>query len=327
MSVLPEPGESLQSILPISGDRASAWRSTMPTCSCACHGAYAAACDIEGGCGSVGCDYGADPEPSARRCARGEYCAYKEPVRDADGRHTGSWLPARIPTERGVCETCVRVVTDALNHLTGDVVELTMLIGRVGVGGEVVVMATPDLKIPIQVNLEALRAEIDSELQSWAEPVAEALGVEWDTTAMAHTRLAVRAQRAARLLANAVDTLLALPEQEHPAWEDGEPKEDPDEPGVQATTIRDGVEGALALLHLHRLAYAAAGRTEYRERIVLPCTRCGLRTLVRRNGEDHVECDNCHERTPWEKIPFLCRVLIDCERALEEERQRQGVPA
>jgi hypothetical protein len=294
-------------------------------CLCQCHGTYDGACDIPGGCGSADCDYGADPEPSERRCARGEHCADREPVRDDDGRHTGTWLPRRIAVERGLCDTCVRVVEHALNHLTGDFVELTMLIGRIGAGGEVNVMATPDLKIPIRVNLEALRAEIDSELQSWAAPTAEALGIEWaSTTALAHTRLAVRVQRAARLLANAVDTLLALPEQEHPAWEHGEPKEDPEMPGVQATIVRDGVDGALALLHLHRLAYSAAGRTEYLERIVLPCTRCGLRALVRRNGKDYVECENCYERTPWERIPFLCRVLIDCERALGEERERQG---
>jgi len=221
----------------------------------------------------------------------------------------------------------VRVVVHALNHLTGDFVELTMLLGRTSVTTETLVAASPDLSVPINLWIAALRAEIDDELQSWVEPVAEVLAISWDTAAMGHTRTAVRVQRSAVLLANAVDVLLALGPQEHSAWLNGEPEEDPDEPGVQATTIRDGVDGALALLDLHRRAWSTGGHTEYVQRIVLPCTRCGQRALVRHDGDDHVVCENCRETTPWERIPFLCRVLIDCERALEEERQRQAAVA
>lgn len=297
----------------------------MPTCSCACHGAYAAACDIEGGCGSVGCDYGADPEPSAHRCAQGKFCQDREPVRDTDGRHTGTWLPRRINVERGVCDYCTHQVQHALSQLTGHVVQLTAQLGQRGGAAETLVTSTRDLPVPISLTFDALRTEIDEELQAWVEPVAEVLGVEWDTAAMGRARQLFRVQRAADLLYNAVEVLLALPPQEHPAWENGEPKPDPDEPGVQATIVRDGVDGALALFDLHRRARAILGLTEYVVRVVLPCTRCGLRTLVRHNGEDFVICENCRHRTPWEEIPFFCRVLIDCERALEEERQRQAV--
>lgn len=296
----------------------------MADCGCACHGAYQAPCDIEGGCGSTGCDYG----DSGHRCARGEHCQDREPVRDDDGRHTGSWLPRRITVERGLCETCTRTVQYALGHLAGDVVELTMLmLRRANTAMGTLVASTPELRVPIDLGIDALRAEIDSEAVNWAEPTAEALGVDWDTSSMGHTRIAVRVKRAATLLANAVPTLLALPEQEHSAWQNGEPREDPAEPGVQDTVVRDGVDGALALLDLHRRAWSMAGRTEFVQRIIPPCRHCGLRALVRHDGDDFVVCENCREITPWDLIPFMCRVLIDCERALQEERQRQEAAA
>jgi hypothetical protein len=82
---------------------------------------------------------------------------------------TGAWLAAPVTVERGLCDGCRRDLEHALNHLVGDVVELTMMIGRVGSTGDVLVSSSPELQIPLQVNVEALRAEIDSELQNWAE--------------------------------------------------------------------------------------------------------------------------------------------------------------
>jgi hypothetical protein len=291
------------------------------TCGCACHGAGPyGACDVEGGCGSAGCDYDID-----HRCARGDHCQDREPVRDTDGRHTGTWLPRRIDVERGLCDTCTRTVEHALHHLTGDVVELSMLIGRSGTLTETIVTSTRDLPIPISVTLEALRAEIDTELQAWAEPVAEQLNVEWDTAAMGHTRMAVRVQRAAQLLANAVDTLLALDPQEHPAWEHGEPVRAPEflPDHVQDTVIRDGVDGALALLHLHRLAYSAAGRTELVHRLPTPCPWCDFRALVRHNGSSEVTCENCRRHIEERHYSWFVSVLVE----LETRRQQEAMSA
>jgi len=289
-------------------------------CACACHGAYQAPCDVEGGCGSVGCDYGAEPE--GHRCARGDHCQDRQAVRDGDGRHTGSWLPRTITTERGLCDTCTRTVQYALGHLAGDVVELTMLLGRSGGAMETLVASSPELRVPISLAIEALRAEIDDELQAWAEPVAEELVINWDTSAMGHSRIAVRVQRAASLLMNAVPTLIALPEQEHSAWLNGEPKEDPDDPGVQDTVIRDGVDGALALLDLHRRAYSIAGRTELVHRLPTPCPWCDMRALVRHNGSSHVECENCRRIIEEKHYHWFTSVLVR-----EEERRAAGCGA
>lgn len=306
---------------------------TAPTCPCRCHDGLYAACDIDGGCGSVGCDYGAGSRPQDRRCARGEHCALRRPERDEDGTPTGAWLAAQIDTERGLCAGCVDLVQDALNHLTLDYVELTTLLGHSDNGAlEVKVGGSSDLQVPVRLGVAALCAEIDDELQNWAEPVAEILGVGWDTWAMGNSRPGPRVERAVNLLKTAVDTLLGLGDQEHPAWRDGEPTWAPEflPDLVQDTVIRDGVAGAVALLNLHRRAFATALRTECVQRFnPQRCTRCGLPALVRRNGEDCVVCQNCREVTPWDMIPFFCRVQIDCERALreEEEHRRQAAAA
>lgn len=289
------------------------------SCPCACHSTYDGACSIPGGCGSVGCDYAAHSGASERRCGRGDHCQDREPQRDVDGRHTGTWLPRRIDTARGLCDTCTRTVTYALHHLTGDVVELTMLMARPTINMGLLVASSPELPVPIRLGLEALRAEIDSELQAWAEPVAEVLGVDWNTSAMQRSRLAVRVQRAAHLLANAPDVLLALGEQEHPAWADGEPVWDHNL-GCQDTTIRDGVAGALDLLNLHRRAYAAAGRTKLVHRLPTPCPWCDYLTLIRHNGADEVTCENCHKVIEEKHYSWFVAVLV-------REQQRPTVAA
>lgn len=299
------------------------------TCPCQCHGqgALDATCDIPGGCGSGGCDYlgtEARNDGTGHRCVRGDRCKAKTVVRDEKGAATGYFLPGLITAARGLCERCTSDVTHALNHLTGDVVELTMLVGRFGSGGDIIVTATPELKIPIQVHLEALRAEIDSELQAWAEPVAEALGIEWDTASMSRTRMAPRVQRAAHLLTRAVDTFLALPEVEHPAWENGEPVWD-HELGCQDTTVRDGIDGGLHFIELHRRAYAALGRSNPVYRLPTPCPWCDYKSLVRENGGSDVHCEHCHKIIPERHYSWFVSVLVDeRQRAQREGAQREG---
>jgi hypothetical protein len=293
-------------------------------CTCVCHGGGPyAVCDVtdgyDGGCGHLHTDTPDDVD-TQRRCARGTRCADRSPERDPNGKPTGAMLAAPITTDRGLCTGCVRDVTHALGHLTGDVVELTMLLGRVGMSAEVVVSSSPDLQIPIRVNVEALRAQIDSELQAWAEPVAEQLGIEWDTTAVHRTRMGPRVQRAAHLLTRSVDTLLALPPQEHPAWVDGEPAWDI-ELDCQDTVIRDGVDAGITLIDLHRLAYAALGRTKLVHRLPAPCPWCDRVSLVRHNGSDHVECEHCHRKIDQRHYDWLVAVVLREQERLRQERE------
>ena len=308
------------------------------TCDCRCHGGGPyVSCDVTGGYDG-GCAHlhtaGDNPGDDEHRCARGAQCTDRtlirddkgDVVRDDDGKPT--WLAAVIPTARGLCRGCVSDVEHALNHLVGDVVELTNMIARVGMAGEVVVSASPELQIPIDLHVDALRTQIDVELQNWAQPVADRLGMDWpSTTMLARTRLAHRVHRAQHLLVSAVDTLLALPEQEHLAWRDGLPVLDP-ELNCRDTVLRDGVDGALALIELHRLAYVTLGRTEYKVVLPQPCPFCSWRSsLVRRNGEDFVRCEHCHKVVPEPLLDWLTKYLVEAERLAAEQALAERLAA
>jgi hypothetical protein len=296
------------------------------SCECLCHLGPNYDCDVTGGFDG-GCGYLHAPAvDTAHRCARGDRCAERTPERNEQNEPTGAWLAAPVTVERGLCDGCRRDLEHALNHLVGDVVELTMMIGRVGSTGDVLVSSSPELQIPLQVNVEALRAEIDSELQNWAEPVAEKLGVEWDTEATSRCRMAVRVQRAAHLLTRAVDTLLALPPTEHPAWEQGLPVWDR-ELGCQEVTVRDGVDAAISLIDLHRRAYVMLGRTKLVHRLSPPCPWCDHKELVRHNGEGHVTCEHCHRIIEEKHYDWFAAVLIREEERLRADRQAEEAAA
>src|SRR5206468_1930878 len=116
-----------------------------------------------------------------------------------------------------------------------------------GSGATETVSSSHELPVPIRLGVEALRAEIDYELQYWAEIVAATLGSDWDSNTAEHSRLAVRVQRAAIYLALRMDTLIALPPQERCVWDEhGEPVRDPW--GDRETMHRSGLDGALRLL-------------------------------------------------------------------------------
>lgn len=303
-----------------------------------------------------------------RRCARAQRCADREKVTDRAKAcdecdchsHGGDypcsvpggcghlhaekdgWLGAQILTRDGLCRICTDHVSQAIRHLPLDVAELTVLMAANGASSNTgKIRSTPTPPIPIRVGIEALRAEIDDELQCWAEPVAERLGIDWDTDARHHSRLGHRVQAAARLLAAAVPTLLVLGAQEQPAWTaDGRPALSVDlesDPGpaawailerdmtwpyrpIRATSVRSGIDGALHLMELHRQVFAAAGRTKLVHRLTGPCPWCGQRTLTRENGASQVVCESgrCRGReVPERYYDWLAAVV-----AAEEKRQK-----
>lgn len=251
---------------------------------CACHNGPGWACTVLGGCGHL------HPEQTV-------------------------YYGAHIATPDGLCETCTAHCAHAIRHLKGDVAELSMLIGRTGGGQGDKVTQTRELPVPIRLGVEALRAEIDDQTQVWAELVAEALGIEWDTQKARDSRMGVRVTRAADLLVQAIDTLVALPEQELFGWDaDGRPADE--------STYMDGVDAALHLSHLHWRAYRIAGRTRLVHRLLPRCEFCGQRTLVRDDGDEDARCESerCRgRRVPAGRLNWLVMATTAVEQAAREE--------
>jgi len=262
------------------------------TCECQCHGQNAmdAVCDIEGGCGSV-------QEPDA------------EPVFEGGA----------IMMAEGLCMACTDRVVSALEQLPLDYTELHFLLasGESGITSDMV-MGSKELQVPIRVSIEALQASMVHETQAWAEPIAERLGVDWDTDKVHHCRPGFVLQRAARLLANSITPFLNLPEQEYRHHSTGEWVE------------RDGIDGALELMHMHDMVRFAAGKTKLIHRLPTPCPRCQRLSLVRHNGADVVECESCPRiaRAIWTEKDYkrLSLVLADdwSDTYVEPEHKHLG---
>lgn len=252
------------------------------SCSCACHGQSALdrRCDLDGGCGHL--------HPEAP---------------DFEG--------GPILSESGLCEACTARVSRALAELPLDYVELNLLLGsgESGIFSDMVLFSR-ELQVPIRVSVEALQASMAHETQAWAEPVAERLGIDWDTDRTSMCRPGFTLQRAAGLLTNGLGTLLGLPAQEYRHHSSGEWVE------------RDGIAGALELLHLHELTRFAAGKTKLVHKLPTPCPQCEREALCRHNGTEHVVCEGCGSVWPNDQYKRLCLVLAEDYRDLEPARER-----
>lgn len=254
-------------------------------CECECHGhGPDHPCDIEGGCG--------DQHKTAKR-----------------------WAGAQLPTEQGLCEMCETHVSQAARHLVGDYVELTTILGHTGATSDDHVQFSRELPIPIRLAVKTVQESIVEELATWLPPVTEALNMDWlSSTEERHSRPQYRVQRACRILANTVSTLLALPAQEVPAWTgDGLPLWD-ETFDCQDVNELDGIDGALRLLRLHELTKIVAGRTELTHHLHATCPRCERRAMVRYDGTSEVTCRACGDTWPEEDIKRLTLVLASQER-------------
>jgi len=206
-------------------------------------------------------------------------------------------------------------MASTIKQLALDVVELSMLIGATGAGGDEFVSSTRDLPVPIRLGIEALRSDIDFELGFWSEIIADAQGVEWDVSQLA---LFVRTQKAAIFLAERVDAFVALGPQERSAWtREGEPMRDPW--GDREVIEMSGLEGALRLSTLHHRVRQVSGRTKLVHRLTPACPWCDQTTLVRYNGTEHVECESCGKLIEEKYYNWFVAVLV----REEERRQRE----
>lgn len=244
-----------------------------PGCPCQCHGQSAldAVCDIEGGCGST-------QDPTAPPVFEG----------------------GPILSVVGLCEGCTTRVDRALPELPLDYTELNLLLasGQTGIVSDVV-MGSQELQVPMRVSIEALQATMLHEVQAWAEPLAELLGIAWDTAGARHSRRGWVLQRAVRLLSGALPKFLALPRQEYRYARDAE------------WIVRDGIDGACELVRIHEMVRFASGKTKLTHQLPSPCPRCEHMTLVRHNGTEHVTCETCGVRWPEQDYRRLVLILAE----------------
>ena len=232
-----------------------------------------------------------------RRCHRGERC--RDSQRIGDRLHG-----AEIHTETGLCLTCTRIVTDGIAELPADYVALTGALQRGSSGMVELVSSSPELPIPIRIDVAELRDEIVRVATTWTEPVADLLRINWDTQLVAlHTRPGPALDRAVGILATNLPALLNLRGVEVQTWADNG--------WYWAHEPADGLDGALELLRLHEVTRAALGRTRLVHELPAPCPDidCGRMTLVRENGASQVDCTSCGRVYPEEDYRRLTLIL------------------
>jgi len=233
------------------------------SCTCDCHLGPHYACSLEGGCGQL-------------------------------HRDVATMVGALIEEPYGLCATCGLVIADGIADLPHDYVSLRIAQyrGLSPVVGEIVSFSK-DLPIPISLTFATLADQIEVTVTTFAEPVAEKLGMDWDraVTPQLVSRFGAPPKyigpvilgKSARLLSNAVDILLSLPSWEYRLW------------GMEGwdTAELDGISAALMLLDLHHATRATLGLTRSMTTMQAECPYCETQSLVKQAGKDLIQCQLC----------------------------------
>jgi hypothetical protein len=180
-----------------------------------------------------------------------------------------------------LCDRCVSVVSAATARLVADYVSLYVAqrTGRRPAVGELV-SSSRELPVPISLSFTTLAEQIMCEATTFAEPLAERLGIEWSPVG----RPGFQLQRSVDLLASSTAVLVQLSTFAARLWGDQ---------GWFAVVELDGVDAGLRLLSLHRAAQAALGLTRAVVELPALCPSCGTGQLVRVAGSDGVSCQRC----------------------------------
>ncbi len=251
------------------------------------------------------------PDAALTRCKAGHRCRDGENVHDPD---TGEKLGRLGAIIHGgpFCDRCYGSVEYAIRSLPLDLRDLGKLLPP---------SLTPRLRdpelpeqprtkkappLPMNSEVWATMELIDYETGVWAESVADAAGVEWDSYLAEHSRWDSRVRTACALLGYRMETFLGLTDVEHRARSktlDPSDGHDPDRAIRQKADVfvtRDGWEGALKLLELHKDAQRLCGR-HAGDRVDTPCSRCQSRALVREHERNEVVCRFCGRRSTDEE--------------------------
>lgn len=266
-------------------------------CHCECHSGWQRPCTVPGGCGHL---------HDLTRCRAGKQCREGEVLRNDQGEPTGRLGAALHPADnQHLCGTCIQAAVVALRELPNDVVELTQRMSAPSMAvryRDPDVPAAPRVKKPSPMLIDeyafTLIELIDYECTIWAESVADAEGLEWDSTKAEHCRTGARVTNACTLLSHLLVNLIELPTQQqraHSLTANPSDGHDPDRTTRfrgDYWSNREGWEAAVRIIDLHDRATRHIGRKPA-DGIQIPCPRCGERRLIREQHNDRVVCRDC----------------------------------
>jgi hypothetical protein len=244
--------------------------------------------------------------PALTRCAAGDHCRDGENIEDPDTGERIARLGAIVDDGGPLCDQCLWDAEYAIASLPADMRDLAKLLPP----PLKVRYRDPDLPaqprvkkappLPMNEPVWSLMELIVYETTVWAETVADAAGVEWDSELTERSPWQNRVDTSCALLGYRFTQLIGLTGIEHRARSTSV---DPTVGHDLDRTIRsrddvwasrDGWEGALTLEQMHRQALKHAGRHPG-DRVPTPCTNsaCGKRALVREHRNNVVVCRAC----------------------------------
>lgn len=198
-----------------------------------------------------------------------------------------SKVPAPV-VGRHLCAACELHYRRAVTLLVYDYVDLSQLIARRDGHSDVKISRPKPTSIPpIDLGIDALRAEIVTVLLVWEYDIRRAAGLRWRLPSNA--RAGYNVQAAAAVVAPRVDLLAGLGEVG--GWETG----------VQALTRLAG---------LHQRARRATGLTDPAIRLPGDCPTCTVPSLIRSAGEDTVWCATCAGVWPYAEYRLWVSMMI-----------------
>lgn len=256
----------------------------------------------------------------------------------------GQRQPADTEGPDTLCRGCVRGLERTISELPAMWFELERALGDKSVKPQQRVSGTRTPPIPLAVDVSALQDSLIEWISTAAGRVADVMGMDSpepeSRTTQAHADAVVRC---VRILKPNLDRLLSSEAEPVTVWLTGKESARPGESWTdvfgnrRGTKVIDmtGIEIALELSKLHRLARSMLGHTAPRQIQALPCLFCEAPTVYRvvdrrRDGtvSDYVTCDSCGVTRDWEQHEFLChgtaeQVEKEKERELAEKQDRE----
>lgn len=286
------------------------------SCPCTCHGrGMDAPCDWDGGCAHLHQQAVDSSDPHARRCARRGDCPGYERVQvDTDAGERTIRIGAPLQTERGLCRVCRDITGAAIDHLENDYWRLYAAIGvdqAITSSDTDPVAGSRELPIPIRPAVRDLAARIATLAVTWAEPIAEHMGIDWDPDLIHnHTRPHAALAKALGVLRYNTHRLIDHDPIEMRCWTVV------DDTPYSTFEQRDGIDAALEFCRLHDRAQDTLGLTELVHRLPAPCPRCStedvaVMALVRDNGGAEVYCRRCNASYAESDYKRLTLILAD----------------